>query len=82
MSNKEQYDVRPRLHEISVPTFVFCGAADWICAPSQSRLIAAGIPGAELMIVEGANHAVHHEANALVIARIRDFLTRRTERQS
>jgi proline iminopeptidase len=80
--NKEQYDVRPRLHEISVPTFVFCGAADWICAPSQSRLIAAGIPGAELMIVEGANHAVHHEANALVIARIRDFLTRRTERQS
>lgn len=74
--NKAQYDVRPRLGEIAVPTLVFCGAEDWICAPSQSREIAAGIPDAELMIVEGANHAVHHEANALVLARIRAFLAR------
>jgi proline iminopeptidase len=76
-TNKAQYDVRERLREITAPTFVFCGSQDWICAPSQSKLIAARVPGAELLIVEGANHAVHHEANDLVIARIRDFLARR-----
>ena len=74
--NKEQYDVRESMRGIRIPTFVFCGASDWICAPSQSKLIASRIPGAELMIVDGANHSVHHEANDLVIARIRDFLAR------
>jgi proline iminopeptidase len=74
--NKEQYDVRESMRGIRIPTFVFCGAKDWICAPSQSKLMASRIPGAELMIVDGANHSVHHEANELVIARIRDFLAR------
>ena len=74
--NKQQYDVRETMRSIAVPTFVFCGAQDWICPPSQSRLMAERIPNAELMIVEGANHSVHHEANDLVIARIRDFLAR------
>lgn len=71
------YDVREALNSIRIPTFVFCGSQDWICAPSQSRLIADSIPGAELLVVDGANHSVHHEANELVIARIRDFLARR-----
>ncbi len=73
-ANKD-YDLRPRLKEIAVPTLVVCGAADWICPPSQSRLIAEAIPGAELFMVEGANHAVHVEAREAVLARIRRFLS-------
>ena len=68
------YDLRARLPEIAVPVLVVCGAADWICPPSQSRLIAEAVPRAELFMVEGANHAVHVEARDAVVARIRQFL--------
>jgi proline iminopeptidase len=72
----KDYDLRDHLHEIAAPTLVICGAKDWICPPSQSKIIADRTPRGELLIVEGANHAVHQEANALVIAAIRDFLAR------
>jgi proline iminopeptidase len=72
---KKDYDLRPRLPEIAVPTLVICGAADWICPPSQSRLIAEAVPKAELFMVEGANHSVHVEARDAVLARIRRFLS-------
>lgn len=72
-ANKD-YDLRPRPHEIAVPTLVICGGADWICPPCQSRLIAEAVPGAELFMVENANHAVHVEAHDAVMARVRAFL--------
>ena len=72
--NKDQYDVRDRLHEIAVPTLVIVGANDWICPPSQSKLIAERIPKAKLCLIKGCNHAVHIEANERVIREIRDFL--------
>lgn len=68
------YDLRARLPEITAPTLVVCGSADWICPPSQSKLIAETVPRAELFMVENANHAVHFEARDAVIARIRRFL--------
>jgi proline iminopeptidase len=68
------YDLRPRLAEISVPTLVICGGADWICPPSQSKLIAERVKGAELFMVENANHSVHVEAKDRVLARVRQFL--------
>jgi len=68
------YDLRPRLAEISVPTLVICGGADWICPPSQSKLIAEQVKGAELFMVENANHSVHVEAKDRVLARVRQFL--------
>jgi proline iminopeptidase len=71
---EKDYDLRPRLPEIAVPTLVVCGAADWICPPSQSRLIAEAVPKAELFMVENANHAVHVEAREAVLARVRQFL--------
>lgn len=72
----KDYDLRDRLADIAVPTLVIVGGADWICPPSQSRLMAQAIPGAELLEIPGANHAVHVEANATVLAGIRDFLAR------
>jgi 3-oxoadipate enol-lactonase len=48
-------DLRPRLDRVAVPTLVLCGSGD---RPNitLSKELAAGIPGAELQIVPGANH--------------------------
>lgn len=48
-------DLRPRLDQVAVPTLVLCGSKDRPNIP-LSRDLAAGIPGAELQIVPGANH--------------------------
>ena len=48
-------DLRPSLNRVAVPTLVLCGSADRPNIP-LSRELAAGIPGAELQIVPGANH--------------------------
>jgi pimeloyl-ACP methyl ester carboxylesterase len=37
--------------------------------------MAAGIPNSKLLVVEGANHSVHHEKNELVISEIRQFFS-------
>lgn len=72
----KDYDLRDQLAGITVPTQVIVGGEDWICPPSQSRLIAERVPGAELLEIPGANHSVHIEANAQVLAGIRSFLGR------
>jgi 3-oxoadipate enol-lactonase len=48
-------DLRPRRDRVAVPTLVLCGSGD---RPNitLSKELAAGIPGAELQIVPGANH--------------------------
>jgi 3-oxoadipate enol-lactonase len=48
-------DLRPRLARVAVPTLVLCGSGDRPNIP-LSKELAAGIPGAELQIVPGANH--------------------------
>lgn len=73
---KAGYDVRARLGEIIAPTLIVVGETDWICPPSQSRIIAAGIPDAELHEIPGANHAVHAQKREIVLPLIREFLAR------
>lgn len=68
------YDLRARLADIKTPTLVIVGGNDWICPPSQSRLIADAIPAARYLEIAGANHPVHIEANQRVLAEIRAFL--------
>ena len=70
----KNYDLRAELGTIEVPTLVVVGEHDWICPASQSREMAAGIPGARLLVVPQANHAVHIEKNAEVLQAIREFL--------
>lgn len=76
MFREKEHDLRDALRNMTVPTFAFCGEKDWICPPSQTRLIAELCPNAESWLVPGANHSCHHEKNAEVLARIRDFLGR------
>jgi proline iminopeptidase len=50
------YDLRPRLGEITAPTLVVAGAHDWVCPPSASRTLAAGLPRATLCVLPDAGH--------------------------
>ncbi|KAF5501975.1 Proline iminopeptidase [Colletotrichum aenigma] len=74
-SQKEKYfDYTDRLSQITAKTLVVVGDKDWICPPENSKLIAEKIPGAELFMVENANHGVHAEKPEVVLPKIRRHL--------
>jgi 3-oxoadipate enol-lactonase len=50
------WDFRDRLGEIAAPTLVIAGAEDPATPPAHAELIAAGIPGAQLLVLEDAAH--------------------------
>jgi 3-oxoadipate enol-lactonase len=58
----ERADSRPVLPDIDVPTTVIVGSADTLTPPPMSESLAAGIPGAELVILDGAGHLSNLEA--------------------
>jgi 3-oxoadipate enol-lactonase len=49
-------DVTGELGKITAPALVVVGADDYATPPAMARTIAAGIGGAELMVLEGARH--------------------------
>jgi pimeloyl-ACP methyl ester carboxylesterase len=51
-----RFDSRGWLGDLQVPTLVVVGDADRVVAPRQSRLLAAGIPRAQLYALRGAGH--------------------------
>ena len=58
------FDLRARLGELRCPCRIICGSDDAYQPPAYSRLIAAALPGAELIEVAGAGHLLgftHHE---------------------
>jgi pimeloyl-ACP methyl ester carboxylesterase len=50
-----------KLATLAVPTLVICGAADLLTPPPIARLIAAKIPGAELVVAPESGHSVYWE---------------------
>ena len=70
------FDTYRRLPQIKVPTLILSGTADQLIPAENSRLLASRIPGAELVLFEGAGHGylweVQEEANRTVL----DFLRR------
>jgi pimeloyl-ACP methyl ester carboxylesterase len=50
-----------KLATLAVPALVICGAADLLTPPSIARLIAAKIPGAELVVAPESGHSVYWE---------------------
>ena len=49
-------DATDQLGKITAPALVMVGSEDYATPPAMARAIAAGIPGAELMMLEGARH--------------------------
>ena len=50
------WSVVERLSEISAPTLVVAGASDFIFPPQAQAELAAGIPNAQLQLIERAGH--------------------------
>ena len=65
---------RPTLPAIAVPTLVLCGAEDRVCPPVLSREMAAGIPGARLVVIDNAGHYVTLDQPRAVARELRDWL--------
>ena len=49
-------DATGQLGKITAPALVVVGSEDYATPPATARAIAAGIPGAELMVLEGTRH--------------------------
>jgi pimeloyl-ACP methyl ester carboxylesterase len=71
-----QWSGYDRLPSMSVPTLVVNGAQDRLVVPGNSELLAAAIPDAKHVVVEGANHILTtdraDEVNALLLEWFRE----------
>lgn len=74
--NQEAYDVTDRLGEIEVPTLVTAGRHDWVTPLEANEEVAAGIPGAELVVFEHSGHSPQEEERERWLSVVRDFLDR------
>lgn len=52
------FDSRPRLAEIRCPTLVVAASNDQAVPIHHAKMLHDGIPGSQLVIVEGADHAL------------------------
>ena len=68
------FNVMGKLGAISVPVLVICGIEDRFTPVKYSEYLAASIPGAQLVLVEGAGHMVMIEKPGEVNSAIRSFL--------
>lgn len=69
-------DSRPRLPRIGVPTLILGGAEDRVCPPDRQEEMAAGIKGAELVLLAGCGHFSPLEEPELVSDALRRLLER------
>lgn len=68
------WSVMDRLGEISVPTLVMAGHDDFLFPPESQALLAAGIPDAQLRIIERAGHNPQSEQPVSTLRAVADFL--------
>ena len=72
----ERADARPLLPGIDVPAAVIVGSADTLTPPAMSEAMAEAIPGAELVVLDGAGHLSNLEAPDGFTAALRAVLQR------
>jgi proline-specific peptidase len=58
----QQFDMRPRLPALTMPTLVLTGEEDFITGPVCSAELAEGIPDAETAVLPGVGHMTFIEA--------------------
>ena len=75
MTPLKNWDVRPRLKEISAPTLCISGEFDE-ATPEVMGTLVNGISGAEWYLVPGASHSAHLETPDLFYPVVEDFLNR------
>ncbi|MBI4574714.1 MAG: alpha/beta fold hydrolase [Planctomycetes bacterium] len=67
-------DLRGRLSEVRAPTLVVVGRQDLCAGPRHSRLLAAGISGARLEVLEACGHFPMLERPEALLRLLADFL--------
>lgn len=72
----KQFDLRAKLKDIKKPTRVVVGEEDIMATPSQSRVLAEGIPRAEMVVLSGLGHFLTSEDPKGLAECINDFLKR------
>jgi 3-oxoadipate enol-lactonase len=73
------FDSFERLPRLRVPTLVLQGTADQAISPENAKLLAERIPGAELMLLEGAGHLFHSERASEADEAVLDFVRRHAD---
>jgi 3-oxoadipate enol-lactonase len=71
----EHMDLRPLLGQVRAPTLVIVGAADPATPPEHGARIVAGIPGARMVVLDGAAHLANAEQPDAVTGLLLDHLT-------
>ncbi len=69
-------ELEDRLGDVAQPVLVLAGRRDRVCPPGASEAIAAGIPGAELVVFERSGHMSFVEEPEAYLAAVRSFLDR------
>jgi len=64
-----------RLSDLRLPVLLLAGGQDWVCAPEQSRRIAAAIPGARLELLPQGGHWMMHQYPAELARLVDGFIT-------
>lgn len=72
--NWKNWDLRPRLGEIKVPTLIVVGEQDWVMPVENSLVLREGIKGSQLEIFEGCGHGPHIENSPRFVVVVRAFL--------
>lgn len=70
------YDVIEQLGNIRIPTLILAGRSDFICPPSQAKILQKGIPHSELFIFEKSGHFPYIEESDTFFAIVKDWLKR------
>jgi pimeloyl-ACP methyl ester carboxylesterase len=68
------WTVMDQLSEITAPTLVIAGRDDFIFPPEHQQELAAAIPHARLLLIDGAGHNSHAEQPAQVLQEVRTFI--------
>jgi pimeloyl-ACP methyl ester carboxylesterase len=68
------FDFVPDLRRIDRPVLVVVGAGDRTTTPRAARVLAEGIAGSELVVLDGAGHMSFVEARNPYLAAVRSFL--------
>jgi len=72
--NQPNYDLKPQLPSITVPTLVTVGRYDWVTPVRAAETIASLIPNAKLVVFEKSGHSPQIEERQLFLSTVRDFL--------
>jgi proline iminopeptidase len=72
----EEWDITARLGEISAPTLILVGEDDFVCPPSQAKLMHERIPNSELVVFKRSGHIPYVEEPEAFMGAVRGWLRR------